>query len=166
MILLKELPDRKNLKKLAKDNAEIDANSVSFLLQFLKTASDALVSIDRFFTSKNFSQGRFNTLMVLDEFPDGLYPHSIADQMGVSRATASGLLKGLFASGYVTVNPSETDGRMKKIMLTADGKEFLEGLIPEYYSLISRFATGLDKKTIKQLLPLLQSVETNIKAEE
>lgn len=162
MFLLKELPEKKVLKKIAKGKKEIDPSSAAFMLQFLKTASDAFISIDKFFASKGLSQGRFLALTVLDSAEDGLYPFEIADLMGVSRATASGLLKGLESSGYVLSSPSETDGRMKKISLTAEGAGLVDELTPQYYACISSFTGAQDKKILKQFAAVLSDLSVSI----
>lgn len=159
MFLLKELPEKKELKKLAKDNKGIDPNSAAFVLQFLKTASDVFISVDRFFAARDFSQGRFLALMVLSGAGEyGMYPYEIADSMGVSRATASGLIKGLEKTGDVASSQSETDGRMKKIILTAEGRERINELIPQYYAFISEFTSSQDKKTLKQFASVLSDI--------
>lgn len=163
MFLLKELPEKKILKKFAKDSKDIDPTSALFTLQFLRTASDALISIDKFFASKGLSHGRFLALMVLaDTDEDGLFPFEIADFMGVSRATASGLIKGLESSGYVISKQSKTDGRMKKIILTNSGSEMINSLTPEYYGFISKFTGKTDKKTLKQSAVLLADISDSI----
>lgn len=161
MFLLKELPEKKFLKKLAKESKGIDPNSAAFALQLLKTASDAFLSIDKFFTARDLSQGRFLALMVLNSAGEGgMYPYGIADSMGVSRATASGLIKGLEKSGDVVSSQAETDGRMKKIMLTQAGREKIEKFIPQYYAFISSFAAGHDKKELKQFTEFLAMINT------
>lgn len=159
MFLLKELPDKKNIKKIAKDHKGIDPNSTAFVLQFLKTASDIFINIDKFFTARDFSQGRFLVLMVLSEASEtGMYPYEIADSMGVSRATASGLIKGLEGSGDVSSSQSETDGRMKKIVLTPAGRERIEELVPQYYAFISEFTGSQDKKALKLFAEMLSEM--------
>lgn len=156
MFLLKELPDKKSIKKIAKDNKAIDATSAHFTLQFIRTASDALITIDKFFSAKGLSHGRFIALSVLSEAPDeGIFPYELADSMGVSRATASGLIKGLEATGLIVSIQSKTDGRMKRIALTDEGKTLIEELTPEYYAFISKFTGSIEKKSLKQFIGVL-----------
>jgi len=163
MFLLKELPDKKNLKKVAKDTKGVDPTSASFMLQFLKTSSDIMLCIDRFFAEKGLSQGRFLALMVLaDADENGLYPYEIAESMGISRATASGLLKGLESSEYVASKQSETDGRMKSITLTDSGRQKVEELTPEYYKLVSSFPVDLDKKGLKKFGSVLSDLSLSL----
>ncbi len=119
-----------------------------FSLQFLRTASDAMKVIDRFFVSHDLSQGRFLALTVLSDAgkEGGLFPFEVADHMGVSRATASGLLKGLETKELIVTSQSETDGRMKRVILTDAGKDKVDELSPKYYKLISKFNGKMDKK--------------------
>lgn len=163
MFLVKELPDRKKLKKLLKDTKGADAGRALFVMEFIKSASDILVSIDKFFSSKDFSHGRFTVLTVLAE-TDGksMFPNEIAMQMGVSRATASGLIKGLQASGYIESTPSETDGRMKSVRITTAGIDFLESLTPEYYKLICSFTGDMGKKELKQYTEIFSAVSASV----
>lgn len=131
----------------------------------MRTASDILVNIDKFFTAQNFSHGRFTALTVLGTSGDmGMFPYEIADGMGVSRATASGLIKGLEQSGFVKSVQSETDGRMKSVKITEEGTALLESLTPEYYKLIASYTGKMDKKSQKQFAEMLS--EISIKSQE
>lgn len=163
MFLVKDLPDKKSIKKLAKSNKDIDATSAHFTLQFIRTASDALLKIEKFFSSKGLSHGRFVALSILsDASEDGLFPYELADSMGVSRATASGLIKGLESSELTISIQSKTDGRMKKIALTDRGREIISSLTPEYYSFISNFTGSVDKKTLKQFTEVFTNISEAI----
>ena len=151
MFLIRELPDKKTIKKTAETSPETDATSVLAILSVLKASSDVMVLTEKFFSQRDLSHSRFTAISILIKHTDGMYPNELADEMGVSRATASTILKGLEVSGMVTVMKAEKDGRMKKIALTDNGRDVYEKLLPEYYALLSSCAGKQDKKELKSL---------------
>lgn len=162
MFLLKKIPDKKFLKKLFKKNESLDPASVVGFLQFLRTSSEALITIEKFFADNGLSQGRFLALNTVRDVENGLFPYEIAECMGVSRATASGVLRGLEVVGYVRFIKSETDGRMKRVVITDSGNEKLNELTPKYYEMISSMAGLCEKKDIKQFSTYLDVIQDNI----
>lgn len=146
MFLIKELPDKKSIRKTMGE-AEIDASAVAAVLTMLKASSDVMIITDKFFTAKGLSHSRFNALAFLKE--KGMFPNELADSMGISRATASTILKGLEATGMVTAVKADNDGRMKKIVITDKGRNIYDEVLPEYYSLLASVAGKNDKKELK-----------------
>lgn len=148
MFLIKELPDKKSIKKVLGET-DIDTAAVAAVLAMLKASSDVMVLTDKFFTAKGMSHSRFNALAFLSRRPDGMYPNELADEMGISRATASTILKGMEVTGLVTSAKAENDGRMKKIVITGKGVSTYETVLPEYYALLAKTAGKNDKKELK-----------------
>lgn len=157
MFLIKELPDKKSIKKTIGE-ADIDASAVASVLSILKASCDILVLTDKFFSARGLSHSRFNALSFLIKKADGMYPNELADDMGVSRATASTILKGLEATGMVTTAKAEKDGRMKKIIITTKGSKIYEELLPEYYALLASTAAKNDKKELKCAAEVAQNI--------
>jgi len=162
MFLLKELPQKKYLKKLFKKSDSVDSTNILPFLQFLKTSSDALVTIEKFFTDNGLSQGRFLALSIVAESDEGLFPYEIADKMGVSRATASGVVKGLVNSGYARSITLEADKRMKKVVLTDIGNKKLNEILPFYYELISKMMGTHEKVQLKNFSSMVEMIQSNV----
>jgi len=161
MFLIKKLPEKKQLKKTAKEHKGVDPTRTVFAFQFLRSASEAFVMIDRFFSEKNLSQARFHALLILSEKKEGLYSFELAEEMGVSRATASGLIKGLSTASFVETSKSDSDGRMKKIVITEKGDEVLKDTAPQYYRMLSEISGRIDKKTVKQTFDIFTEISKN-----
>jgi len=158
MFLLKEIPDKKVIKSAAGDDKNIDPSSVSSALCILKASSDMLVEVEKFFSEKNLSLSRYNALSVLTSYPDGLFPYELADHMGISRATASSVIKGLETSGYVGTVKSGDDRRMKKITATKEGTAVYESVVAQFYTLLTALFGTYDKKDVKIVNAVMKSI--------
>lgn len=162
MLLIKELPDKKTIKKLTKDEDDVNISSIITMLTMLKASSDILVAIDKYFTTKDLSHSRFSALSVLNKTEKGLYPNELADELGVSRATASTIISGLEKSELAKTEKAENDGRMKSIKITEKGRALYEELLPEYFSLLSSYTEGLSKKDMKSASEMMQTMIENM----
>jgi DNA-binding MarR family transcriptional regulator len=158
MFLLNDIPDKKAVKEAAGDNKNIDASSVTAALGILKASGDMLIEIEKFFSGKNLSLSRYSALSILASKPEGLFPYELADYMGISRATASSVLKGLESSGYVGAVKSGDDKRMKKITATKEGLNVYNSLVLQFYSIITALFGTHDKKDIKTINTVMKTV--------
>jgi DNA-binding MarR family transcriptional regulator len=162
MFLLKKLPGKKYLKKIIDSDSSANPAETAASLQFMKTASEVLMIVEKFLYSHELSHGRFWALSMVEESDEGLFPHEIAEKSGVSRATASGIIRGLEKSGYVSSVKVESDGRMKKIVLTSSGKEKFYEVRPLYYKLVSEIYSAEDKKSLKEFSAVLKNIEEKL----
>lgn len=162
MFLLKEIPDKKDIKTAAGDDRNIDSSSVSSVFCILKASSDMLVEVEKFFTEKNLSLSRYNALSILTSHSEGLFPYELADHMGISRATASSVIKGLESSGYVCSVKSGDDRRMKKITATKEGIDVYESVISQFYALLTLLFGTHDKKDVKIVNTVMKSISERV----
>ena len=162
MLLIKELPDKKAIKKVFKDDDDVSAASVITLLSMMKASSDIMLVIDKFFSVKNLSHSRFTAMSILTKADTGLFPNELADEMGISRATVSTIIKGLETGGLAEISKADNDGRMKKIVITEKGRTLYDELLPEYFAILSSAATGLGKKDMKTVAETMQTVMDNL----
>ncbi|MGE4319806.1 MAG: MarR family winged helix-turn-helix transcriptional regulator [Deferribacterales bacterium] len=162
MLLIKELPDKKQIRKGFKNDDDVDASSIITILTMLKTSSDVMIAIEKFFTSKGLSHSRFTAMSVLMKTDGGMFPNELADEMGISRATVSTIVKGMETGGLVETSKSDSDGRMKKIVITKKGSALYEELLPEYFAILSSVANGLNKKDMKSATESMQFMLNNL----
>ncbi len=162
MFLLKEIPDKKDIKTAVGDDRNIDPSSVSSVFCILKASSDMLVEVEKFFTEKNLSLSRYNALSILSSHSEGLFPYELADHMGISRATASSVIKGLESSGYVGAVKSGEDRRMKKITATKDGIAVYESSVSQFYTLLTQLFGTHNKKDVKIVNTAMKSISERV----
>ncbi|MGE4266410.1 MAG: MarR family winged helix-turn-helix transcriptional regulator [Deferribacterales bacterium] len=162
MFLLKDIPDKKAIKAAAGDDKNVDASSVSSVLGVLKASSDMLVEIEKFFSENNLSLSRYTALSLLSSYPEGLFPYELADHMGISRATASSVIKGLETAGYVGTVKSGDDRRMKKITATQEGLVLYVSLVSKFYALLTSLFGSNDKKDVKSVNIVMKTISERV----
>lgn len=160
MLLLRDLPRYEMLQEKAQRYPELDASAVDATLILLRVASDVFEGLGAQLTRNGLSQGRFMVLMLLDRSPagEGILPSEIAEQLGVTRATVTGLLDGLEKCHLISRQMHPEDRRAFCIELTPKGRQFLADMLPEHYRRIAGLMAHLDHEEQRQLVKLLSKV--------
>ncbi len=104
------------------------------------------------------SESRFLLLALLDDRPDGLPPHELADAAGVTRATITGLLDGLERDGFVSRRPSLEDRRKTSVSLTPRGQSTLARLLDDHTTWIVSLLSDLGSEERQLLSALLKTI--------
>ncbi len=104
------------------------------------------------------SEGKFCTLIVLHQHPEGVTPSTLADHVGVTRATVSTMLQRLAREGLVETAPSGTDKRAKVVRLTQQGREFMNRILPAHYLRVTKLMERLDPDEQRELIRLLNKL--------
>ncbi len=160
MLLLRDLPRYEMLQEKAKRYPELDAHAVEATLVLLRVASDVFEGMGAHLARHDVSQGRFMVLVLLDRAPvgEGALPSEIAQQLGVTRATVTGLLDGLEKETLISRKMHPEDRRAFCIELTPKGREFLATMLPEHYRRIAGLMAHLNQTEQRQLVTLLSKV--------
>ena len=160
MLLLRDLPRYEMLQEKSKRYPELDANAVEATLVLLRVASDVFEGMGAHLMREGLSQGRFMVLVLLDRCPqsEGICPSEIADQLGVTRATVTGLLDGLEKEMLISRQMQPEDRRAFCIELTPKGRHFLAAMLPEHYRRIAGLMAHLNATEQRQLVKLLSKV--------
>ena len=160
LLLLRDLPRYEMLQDKAKRYPDLDAGAVEATLVLLRVASDVLEGMGAHFARNGTSQGRYLVLMMLDRpcAPTGMLPSEIAEKLGVTRATVTGLLDGLERDDLISREMHREDRRAVCIQLTSKGREFLAHLLPDHYRRIAGLMAHLDGDERRQLVALLAKV--------
>jgi DNA-binding MarR family transcriptional regulator len=89
-------------------------------------------------------------------------PSTLAEKVGVKRATMTGLLDGLEKDGLVGRHAHPEDRRKISVRLTAKGRQVLEDMLPDYYRHIAKLMTNLTEKDRLELMSLLGKVNQRL----
>ncbi|MFC7332934.1 MarR family winged helix-turn-helix transcriptional regulator [Rhodocista pekingensis] len=103
----------------------------------------------------DLSEGKFVLLFLLQAAEDGLSPHELAGQAGVTRGTVTGLLDGLERSGLVQREANDVDRRKLTVRLTPDGAALARRLTDEHGRWIGSLFSDLsaaERDTLRHLL--------------
>jgi len=155
MIILRDLPSDAELCALAKRYPELDPEATAALLAFMRAACEIFHHSEGHFARYGTSCGRFTVLALLNRQPTcSLKPSRIADACGVTRATITGLLDGLEADKLIRRTRGDGDRRTMQVELTADGRRFLDGMLPDHFKRMARLMQGIgprDRRVLRRL---------------
>lgn len=155
MIILRDLPSDDELRAMAERYPELDPDAVAALLAFMRAACEIFHNSDAHFARYGTSCGRFTVLALLNRRPDRmLTPSRIADACGVTRATITGLLDGLEQDGLIERTRGDGDRRTMQVRLTADGRRFLDGMLPDHFRRMVRLMHGVgtaDRRVLRRI---------------
>ena len=163
MLLLKELPTSKSLEKFVKRHPDADISAISDFVNLLRASSDISTALDKLLAKHGLLQGRWWVLILLMRQEDlTSTPTDLADKAGVTKATMTGFIDGLFREGLVTRITDDTDRRKLLIKLTKLGQEKLDVVLPDYYKKVSALMSLLSNPQRESLVSNLKQLAANI----
>ena len=163
MFYLLDQPTRNEFQSLARRYENMDPSSVKAAVTLLKTGSDILTGFEKMLKRYGLSQGRFLILIVMNRQPDKpTSPSILAKQIGVTRATMTGLIDGLVKDGLISRGRHGHDRRKQELKLTGKGMGLLEDLLPDYWSRLRKLMGGLTHQEEETLVSLLNKVDAGI----
>ncbi len=165
MLQLRDLPTTEVLNKFAERYSDADVTAISTFLFLLRVATDLSVALDTCLVKHDLLQGRWWVLILLmREESLTSTPSMLADKLGVSRATMTGLIDGLEYSGLVERVFDKQDRRSVLVKLTHAGQAKLDIVMPDYYRRLRQCMKDLNEQQREQLQQLLSLVNNGISA--
>lgn len=167
MFYMKELPNEEDFRPLVPEYSSLDTSSVMLFYLFLQVGSDMLTAFETYLADHGVSQGRFIVLLLLLRSQvrnngSGLSPSELAGQAGVTRATMTGLMKGLQRDGLIERMSHDDDRRKVIVRLTPKGKESLNAIFPDYYARIAELMNDLEDDEREKFSMLLHKVKNKM----
>lgn len=120
-------------------------------------------AVEGYLARHEISSGRFLTLMILEVQEKGLMPSELANSLGVTQATVSGLIRGLEESGHIKRLDHASDGRSCVVTLTEKGRRFMTEVRPEFNRWLDRIYSELSFDEREQLSSILDKLSQSIK---
>jgi DNA-binding MarR family transcriptional regulator len=90
------------------------------------------------------------------------YQKDIEREFKISRSTATGLLQNMEKLGYLYREVSETDSRLKRIILTEKSIELNKKVLNTFDQIEQQLLIGFSIEEKKQLLEYLERLENNL----
>ncbi len=134
---------------------------MSQVLAVLSVAGAIDASCARRLADFGLSEGRFAVLLAT-EIESAPTPATIAERIGVTRATVTGLLDGLEKLGYLVRTHSSTDRRSVSIVLTEAGGLAIHDLTPVYADWIDSLARGISEADLNTFHRVLSQISRNL----
>lgn len=141
---------------------EADAAAVVDCMQLLRVSKHLLGYFLGRFTERGISPGKYSVLCELLAAENPVSPSWIAERIGVSRPTVTGLLDGLCRQGFVARQLDEQDRRRITVRLTRAGDRFIRNLLPDQYRLMTDVVGVLEPEERAQLRGLLKKLEERL----
>ncbi len=135
-----------------------DTDGLKLCFQLLSVAANIDRSCAQRLAPYALSEGRFVLLFLLEAAPDGLSPHTLATQAGITRPTVTGLLDGLEKEGLIARQPSQADRRSLTIVLTDKGRQLSAQMFAEHTQWMSDLFNVLNPQERAQMGALLQKM--------
>lgn len=130
--------------------------SVELLINLAYTYDVTVTKLAQHLNAYGLSLSAFNILMNLSRSEGkGCVLRELSDQLVVSRANITGLVDCLVERGLVKRLESKEDRRARIALITPEGEELLEKILPEYYATTRDLLSGLSKDEKAALSKLL-----------
>ena len=165
MLQLSDLPTAEILQRFAQRYPEADVTAIASFLMLLRVATDLSMALDACLSKHDLLQGRWWVLILLMREQDlTSQPSVLAEKLGVTRATMTGLLDGLEQGGLVQREAVPQDRRSVQIKLTPAGQAKLDAVMPDYYSRLRVCMQGLSEQQRSDLQSILGVIDRGLSA--
>ncbi|ALP37481.1 MarR family transcriptional regulator [Paenibacillus sp. 28ISP30-2] len=160
---LRDLPTREALQEFSMRIPEIDIRATEAMLFFMRVSSSTFKVSFEGFEKFGISHGKFSVLILLYRNTNtGLMATELAEKVGISKPTVTGLIDRLERDGFVIRQSHPSDRRMSIVKLTDQGTELMEWLLPVHFTSTSKLMSHLSTDEKELLLTLLQKIELGI----
>lgn len=153
-----DIPARAD-RALEQEFPEVDSRASDCVINIWRTNTMLSEEMGQVLRPHDLTLAGFRAMMILRVSGGSLSPAEIADRLGSSRATVTGLLDSLEKRGVVRRLPDPQDRRRLQIVLTDDGRSVLDALLPGYFARERESVAALDpagQETLVELLGALQ----------
>lgn len=160
-LLLTKIPTEEALRAMKERFPELDVDVIGTYLRYLRISAAVLNRMEALLMSYGVTPARMPILMLLLNAGDaGIRPSDLAEQVGVTRATMTGLLDNLEKAGLIARESDPKDRRALVIKITAQGIAFAERVCPIHmrniYTLL-RDLSPADHTALRECLAKLQA---------
>lgn len=143
----------------------VDVEAISDCMQLLRVAKVLLGFFYARFAEHDISPGKYSVLMELlaQEEDESLSPSILAERIGVTRPTITGLIDGLVRQGFVLRRNLEQDRRGVAISLSDAGREFMRSFLPGQFDAMAGVVSALSAGQRQALRDALTTLEGSLR---
>ncbi|WP_152396237.1 MarR family winged helix-turn-helix transcriptional regulator [Paenibacillus guangzhouensis] len=143
---------------------DVDAQAVLVAARLMTAGAKLGHAADIHFSRFGLSTGRYRLLADLEDNEGEVLPSQLAENLGVTRATVTGLIDILERDGLVSRRTSSLDGRQKSVLLTELGAKKLRDMAAEHYARLEAMVSDLTIEERTVFLDLLGRITQGISA--
>ncbi|MBG9732959.1 MarR family winged helix-turn-helix transcriptional regulator [Paenibacillus alvei] len=151
-------------RQIERYKLDADAQAILVAARLLEAGTKLGQAAEVHFSRFGLSTGRYRLLADLEDNGGEELPSQLANNLGVTRATVTGLIDTLERDGFVSRRASAVDGRQKSVMLTEQGANKLREMAPEHFARLEAMVGLLTVEERSVFLDLLGRVTQGISA--
>ncbi|WP_339796502.1 MarR family transcriptional regulator [Paenibacillus sp. FSL R5-0744] len=151
-------------RQIDRYNLDIDAQAILVASRLMAAGAMLGHASEIHFSRFGLSTGRYRLLADLEDNEGEELPSQLAEHLGVTRATVTGLIDILERDGLVSRRSSSDDGRQKSVVLTEEGAKKLREMAPEHFARLEAMVGLLNIEERCVFLDLLGRVTQGISA--
>lgn len=119
-------------------------------------------AVDRRLKYLGVSQASWTTIAVAAKAATPLSQSELADQLAVEGATMVAMIDRLVNAGLVVREPSSTDRRVKRVVVTASGRELYDKVKAEAALVRHELLAGIDGDQLQAATAVLEALQDRI----
>ncbi|MCG9914961.1 MAG: MarR family transcriptional regulator [Phenylobacterium sp.] len=123
-------------------------NEIGIINQLSSTAFERVLP-------HGLTQAQFTVLNHCIRLGDNKTPAQLASAFQVTRGTLTSTLQRLEAKGFIALVPDAKDGRSKRVLLTAAGRNAAKESIVAAAPILTRAQAALSREEVEDLMPIL-----------
>lgn len=164
MVTCKNLAPRDEIfKKSLSEFADIDESKIDLLMRIDKFRDALERAKQKHLQHWNMSEGRLMVIMAIWCSGDGTIKASdIAQELGVTRATMTGLIDSLMRDEFIAKKDCPEDRRVAYLSLSAKGQDFLKMMMPEHTRAMKAFTDVLSDDETKEFVRILAKLQDSL----
>ncbi|MFD0617237.1 MULTISPECIES: MarR family winged helix-turn-helix transcriptional regulator [Paenibacillus] len=151
-------------RQVERYDLDVDAQAVLVAARLMAAGAKLGHAAEIHFSRFGLSTGRYRLLADLEDNDGEELPSQLAENLGVTRATVTGLIEILERDGLVSRRTSSVDGRQKSVVLTEEGAKKLRDMASEHYARLEAMVGLLSIEERTVFLDLLGRVTQGISA--
>jgi len=151
-------------RQIERYNLDVDAQAILVASRLMAAGAKLGHASEIHFSRFGLSTGRYRLLADLEDNEGELLPSQLAEHLGVTRATVTGLIDTLARDGLVSRRSSSVDGRQKAVRLTEQGAQKLREMANEHFARLEAMVGLLSIQERSVFLDLLDRVTQGISA--
>jgi DNA-binding MarR family transcriptional regulator len=163
--MLNETPRYTFLLETAKTQPGVDPQACDLFLEILRTGEAVSAIETGYLSAHKITPGRFAVMLLLGVDESIVRkPSELAELIGVTRATMTGLLDTLERDNFVTRTLDPDDRRSMRVVSTPECRELLKKVLPGYFQAVSSIPSTLTSEERAEFKRLTAKIQAGLVA--
>ncbi|MFP5518787.1 MAG: MarR family winged helix-turn-helix transcriptional regulator [Bdellovibrionia bacterium] len=162
VFLADELKKEDFFRKLSSNFKYLDENHIEMVVRLYKFTESLSKAKEIHFQRWGLSEGRFMVLMSIWYKGEPIKATEIAQDLGVTRATMTGLVDSLIRDELLKKKDCALDRRVSYLDLSDKGKKLMQEILPEHFQCVKEFSETLSCEESKAFLDALDKLQRGL----